>query len=401
VVTDRPSLRAENLDDVWDAVRRRLEARGDHNRGRVRLPELTSPARLALKSLLGRAPAATLDLARLEAALVGLGVGSDLASALAELDHAVSSAPAARRAERAVASAGREAARAAAGAWPEAWAPAWIDEVIRAGVLRGMDAQATVRLVGQVRRVLDRLDETVPSAPISRVDLAADALGSSHALDAGSRLEAACTRALAHRLGPAEPRDLWERAGAHLDLTSGPVLVWNLTALAPSPLATLLDDSTRLGVPLHLTQLALRSHPVEVERGADVLVVENPRVVEAAAQVRSSRTVVSSNGNPSGAVRLLLAQLARSGAKLRYHGDFDAAGLAMCARMAAGGLEPWRMSAADYLEAVEAADEAGVELPLDAQPAPATPWDSQLEAVFDERRAIVHEERLLDLLIGP
>ena len=57
-MTDRPSLREANLDDVWDAVRGRLEARGEDNRGRVRLPELTSAARLALKSLLGRSPGA-------------------------------------------------------------------------------------------------------------------------------------------------------------------------------------------------------------------------------------------------------------------------------------------------------------------------------------------------------
>lgn len=82
-----------------------------------------------------------------------------------------------------------------------------------------------VRIVQEVRRVLDHLDAEVPT---SRVDLAADRLGSSHALDPGTRLEAAATRALAHRPRPADTRDLRERAGAHLDLTSGPALVWRL-----------------------------------------------------------------------------------------------------------------------------------------------------------------------------
>ena len=186
---------------------------------------------------------------------------------------------------------------------------------------------------------------------------------------------------------------MWTQAGVTLDLVSAPVLTWNL----PGELG---QRATELGFPLHLSQLALRTCPVTAPANADVLVVENPRVVEAAAQMRSPLTVVSTNGNPSGAVRLLLDQLLAAGCIVRYHGDFDAAGLAICARMARLGLRPWRMGVSDYLEALAAAVEAGVELPVDERRAPPTPWDRGLQSTFDEHRRIVHEERLLPGLIA-
>src|SRR5690606_10359777 len=153
-----------------------------------------------------------LELRVLEAALVRLGVGDDLPSALAALGHPVSGAPAARRAERAKRRQARDAARAACARWPEPWAGEWIDGVIRAGILRDFDEAGARVLVGQVRQVLDRLafDRT---ARTSRVELAAQVLGSSHALDTGTRLEAAVVRALRLQLGAESSRELWEQAG--------------------------------------------------------------------------------------------------------------------------------------------------------------------------------------------
>lgn len=127
--------------------------------------------------------------------------------------------------------------------------------------------------------------------------------------------------------------------------------------------------------------------------------VENPYIVEAATQADAPTAVVAANGNPSNAVRLLLTQLVGAGATVRYHGDFDTAGLAMCACMAALGLTPWRMDAADYRAALADADDADVELPVDAAPPGPTPWDPSLQATFDRRRLIVHEERLLPSLL--
>jgi uncharacterized protein (TIGR02679 family) len=196
-------------------------------------------------------------------------------------------------------------------------------------------------------------------------------------------------------------RELWERAGAHLDLVSAPALTWNLHPSPGAGLTALLEESVALGIPVHLSQLALRAHPVVVAAGTDVLVTENPRVVEAAAQAASPLAVVATNGNPSGAARLLLDQLLAGGAALRYHGDFDAAGLRICARMHRLGLRPWRMDASSYLAALGDADRAGAPLPTDEHRSPPTPWDPPLQAAFDLHRRVIHEERLLASLLEP
>lgn len=396
-----PSLTAPGMVPVWEAVRHRLETRGIDNRGRVTLPPLDAEARRTITVLLGRPPSSQLDLARIEGELRRHGVGDDLASALDELGFAVSPEPARRRAETAAGRDARAAARTEADTWPEAWAEQWINSVIRAGVVRRLDDEGAVDLVRRVRRVLDAIDERAAriDTPLSRTDLAADVLGDAHALDTGSRVEVAVSRALVLRAGPVDPRAVWEVAGVHLDLTSGPALTWNLPHLPDDGLGPLVTAATDRGVPLHLTRMALEAHPLQLVAGADVLVIENPRIVEAAAQRRSSLALVSAGGSPSGAVRLLVRQLLDAGARVQYHGDFDAAGLVLCARMAAIGVVPWRMTADDYLSALAAADAAGVTLPVDPAPPPPTPWDPALHDVFAAERRIVHEERLLPGLL--
>lgn len=71
----------------------------------------------------------------------------------------------------------------------------------------------------------------------------------------------------------------------------------------------------------------------------------------------------------------------------------------MCARMAAVGAVPWRMTASDYLAALADATDQGLELPIDPHPSPATWWDDDLASAFNHDRLIVHEERLLHLLV--
>src|SRR5690606_14644784 len=127
--------------------------------------------------------------------------------------------------------------------------------------------------------------------PISRVDLAARVLGSAHALDTGTRVEAAVARALSYQAGPADHRDLWAQAGVHLDLTSAPALTWALPLVRDAALAEVCAAAREAGVPLHLSRFALERHPIGVERGSTVLVVENPRLVEAAAQLRCATSV--------------------------------------------------------------------------------------------------------------
>ena len=395
------SLRSAELEPLWNRIRERLERFGSDNRGRIRVPELGSSGRLALQALLGRRPGATLDLGALEAALLRLDVGYDLPSALAVLGFAVSGEPAARRAERAERRRAQAEARELAARWPEPWAPQWADAVIRAGVLRGLDVDQARELLGRVRLLLDRLSGE-PEVVVSRVDLAAHVLGSAHALDSGTRLEAAVLHGLRLHLGPAEARELWEQVGVHLNLTSGPVLTWNLPLDADNGLHELVASAREAGIALHLSRMALERHPVAVAPGTRLLVVENPRIVEAAAQEHIASPVLSTNGQPSSTVLLLLDQLLDSGAELLYHGDFDAAGLAICERMRELGLRPFRMNESDYLQALAVADVDGAQLPIDMQPAGATPWDPALQVAFERERRIVHEVRLLpDLIRAP
>jgi uncharacterized protein (TIGR02679 family) len=397
-VTAPASLRLRELDPLWARVRVRLEARGPGCRGRVPLPNLSSSGKLVLKSLLGRPLGKTVDLAAVEAGLARLGIGDDLALALSKLGHDVSGEGARRRANRAERKEVRNAARGIACQWPEPWAPKWIDEVIRVGILRGFDREQARGLLRQVRAVVDHLEQDRP-APISRVDLAARVLGSAHALDSGTRVEAAVARAIAFKLGPAGRRDLWAQAGVHFDLTSVPALTWRLPLADRCGLSNVAASALNAGIPLHLSRFALEAHPVDVESGSRILVVENPRIVEAAAQRQASTPIVSTNGSPSSTVLLLLTQLLEAGADLRYHGDFDTAGFAICERMMRLGLAPWRMSTADYRAALAAADVECAVLPRETLAPGATPWDPALQQEFGEERRIVHQERLLPGLI--
>jgi len=364
----------------------------------VLLPALSSASQLALKSLLERPLGKTLDLAALEEGLVRLDVGPDLASALEALGQPVSGERARERSLRAARKQARELARAIASSWSEPWAGGWIDDVIRAGVLRGLGQEKVRIFLGRVRAVLDHLEGS-HSGPMSRIDLAARVLGSSHALDGGTRMEAAVARALRFKMGGSDSRDLWAQAGVHLDLTSAPVLTWRLPLAGQNGLARLAAAALEAGVPLHLTRFALQAHPVVVVRGSRIRVFENPRVVEAAAQTRSVTPVISTNGWPGSAVLLLLGQLLEAGAELHYHGDFDTAGLAICERLMRLGLTPWQMGAQDYRAALAAADVEGATLPREPQAPGSTPWDPPLQRVFDHERRVVHQERFLPGLI--
>ena len=396
-MTPPPSLTSPEMAPVWEAIRERLESRGLDNRGRVRLPPLPQRARLAVTTLLGRTPSTQIDLGQIERALIDLEVGSDLPTALRNLGFTPSLERVQRRATRLERTEALAAARHTASNWSEEWAAAWIDDVVRAGLLSRLNARDAASRVEYVRQVLDHLDMSSPEQSISRTDLAAQVLGSSHALDTGTALEAMVSRALERRYPAREAgEDVWELAGVHTDQVSGAALTWALPILPNSGLHGLATSAARARIPVHLTRYALAAHPVHVEAGTTVLVAENPRVVEAAAQRESTIPVITTNGNPSAAVRLLVDQLLHAGAHLRYHGDFDAPGLAICARMHQLGLQPWRMDAHDYTAAVQAASTDGVELPAETRPIGATPWDPRLRDAMEELGRIVHEERLLD-----
>lgn len=404
MVSIPPSLLAPSLTPFWSAVVSRLERRGIDDRGRLRVPPLDTAARLALQSLLAAPLRSMVSLADLERSLVERSIGHDLRSALDALGHSVDEEPARRRAHQRERSATIDLARQLAAEWDEPWVSQWIDGVVRRGLLRDLGPEEALLMVRSSRTVIEQLLPGDLGVDIrSRTDLAAQVLGSSHALDSGSRLEAAVSLALRLMSSGTEldedHHDVWERFGVMTDHVSSPALTWGLRLLDTSALAPLARQAHELGIVIHLSRDAIRRYPITVEPGTIVLVTENPRVVEAAAQRRTPFAVVTTNGNPTSAVQLMVRQLLESGARLRYHGDFDSPGLAICARMYALGLEPWRMGEFDYRRAAEAAEADGVALPAETRRCGATPWDPPLAAAVRELGVIVHEERLLDDLL--
>lgn len=399
-MTAADSLRSPEMEPLFRAVQRRLERYGATRRGRMRVPdELSGRGRYLLQALIDR-PGSFVDLGTLEAKLVALEVGTDLPGALGTLGYPVSVEAEERRRARREAARVRQAVREEVAGWGEDWADEWLEALIRAGTFAGLVEAEAADLVRSTRAVLARIDAAAGVAEgLSRVDLAAGVLGDAHALDHGTRYSAAVTRALALRHGGG-PREVWERAGVALDRVSAPVLTWGLAPVGGNPWSALMGEAAELRVPVHLSALALRRHPIEIPRESDVLVTENPRIVEAACERRVPWPVVALNGNPAGAARLLVQQLLDCGARLRYHGDFDAAGLRICARMHGLGLTPWRMDRGSYLEALSVAAAEGAQLPHDSHRSPPTPWDPGLQLIFDERRLIVHEERLVTSLLG-
>lgn len=394
------SLKHADLRLVWQAARNQLDRFGNDRRGTVCMPSLSDSASLHLSSLLGGVRLTSrLDLAELESALVSLSVAEDLDHALTQLG----TPPCVRRREVRAQSARRETLRNAMNEqvclWPESWTLQWSDWLFQSGQMAGLDQATAMHMLGQVRQLLDRW-QAGEGASVARNDLAVSVCGSAHALDDGLLLERCARRALWHALdGKGDyhnARIVWIEAGIYPDRVSAPVLAWNLPLDRQSALGAISSAATSAAVPLHLPAMAFDRHNIIVDSANPVLLVENPRLVEAAAERKIDRCVISTNGNPSTAVTLLVRALLQSGVVVRNHNDFDSAGIGICRRMAELGCTPWHMDAVDYLQALKIAADNALQLPLDASETGATPWDPRLQYEMNLKKSIVHEELLLD-----
>jgi uncharacterized protein (TIGR02679 family) len=384
-----------SLQPLWQAVTAALDRNGQGWRGRLTLPDLTAEGRRRLGILVGSRIAPSRRTVSLDTVATGVErlTGGTVVDALAALGHAPTGRREAALARRDAKQQRRVALEHATAAHlgDAAWVSAWRDAAWTDGLFARATAEEVTTAVKRVGQVL-----ALAGSGRSRTEVAAKLFGNAHALDISARLTTLVTRALTARDGPGDERTAWERAGLPLDLVSAPVLTWALPVLGADGVAHALRTMTAAGLPMQLSVLALRASPLTVTPGTPVLVVENPRLVEAAAERRLSAAVLCTNGNPTTAPSLAIAQLRSCGARLRYHGDFDAPGLAMAGRARDAGCEPFRMSARDYLDALADASAAEVELPRDSAAAPTTPWDPALAITFDERRAVVHEERMMD-----
>ncbi|MGH9305110.1 MAG: TIGR02679 family protein, partial [Acidimicrobiales bacterium] len=241
-----------------------------------------------------------------------------------------------------------------------------------------------------------------------RGELAAQMVGDSHGLDDGSLVGTMVLRAIAAQIGVSNPltaearRALWEAAGVLCDEVSTTVLCKGLfpprsEARAPS----LLSARSAAGWESHLSLKDLRRFEHFVASGTEVFVCENPRVLEAAMDAGSRVAMVCAGGNPTLVTTKLLERLAADGARIRYRGDFDWPGVSIANRVIERfGASPWRMGAGDYEAALAAAGRGVVDLPrLDGHAVQAV-WDGELAGAMESSGRVVHEERMLELLIG-
>jgi hypothetical protein len=97
---------------------------------------------------------------------------------------------------------------------------------------------------------------------------------------------------------------------------------------------------------------------------------------------------VCTDGMPAAAQRTLLRQLANTGARLLYHGDFDWPGLRIANLvMRSFGAQPWRFGVADYSAAAGVASGQA----LAGTPVPAS-WDAALAPTMQQRGLGIAEE---------
>lgn len=289
----------------------------------------------------------------------------------------------------------------------ESWAPPWMQWLHQYGRVAENELDDVARRAAAVlaRLVLD--PDRSPRTWTSRAELAVRFGGGAHLLDSGMTLSRVVLRAatLAHGVeAPGNERDrrkLWELCGVTLDAVSATALCWALPLAGSDEWSQGIRGRTALGLPAQLTHLDLGAAPEHlVDAGTTVAVCENPRVLEAAVQEGIRHPLVCVSGHPSTVVVELLHRLGANGATLRYHGDFDWAGLTIARSLwKHHGAGLWRMAAADYREAVNLASAERIDLPTLTGESTEAPWDPELpELMSTAGRAIEEEVVLPDLL---
>lgn len=374
-------------------LRRRL--RGRYERGETRdaftLTRLGARERRALEGLLGRqirpADSMRLSMTELDSVIRHVGLASGFRSALELLDGPIRDLAA----ERAAA---REAWSAVLSNIAEPRLAALVSHPTGAGLLRRLtrgDPARAREWVDQSARVLGKL----PARGIPLARLAAETLGDSHGLDAGRPLATIVLRACGTRESDTDtsdpierPREQWARLGVTVNELAMPALCLNLGLADP-------------GEPTHISLRKLLRAPLDWDV-RHVFVCENPSIVAIAADNlgSASAALVSTDGMPGAAQQILLRHLVASGVRLRYHGDFDWAGLAIGNFvMRTFGAEPWAFASADYSSACARAIGAGGQhAPLAGQRVEAL-WDATLSTAMAERKIAVHEEAVAEMLL--
>ena len=160
---------------------------------------------------------------------------------------------------------------------------------------RGCSCGSAGRIPRRAGRLLRQAADVVLRLPLegtALAELAAEATGDSHALDAGQPLGTLVLRAAAllagvERTGDAQARrDAWAGVGVLCDELSGPVLVLNLPGDADSLTGRALRLHAEHGEPYRLSVRQLLRHPPRFDgvlAGRTVFICENVTVLAAAA----------------------------------------------------------------------------------------------------------------------
>jgi uncharacterized protein (TIGR02679 family) len=390
------------LERLWARVRHHLERSGGRLSGSITLANLSEPERRAIDLLLGRRTRGSrvqivledldrsLRESRLRLGLVGV------LEAQAPLRDLASERAARLAAEDAFWT-GTEWHAAIARHPPLA---DWLRGLRRSGHLRRLAADEPEPML---LACLDLL-ASLPASGVDRAVLASDLFGDAHALDDDRPLLRLLLHALAHLDQAPTParsdqrRDMLAAYGIFTDSTSTTVLVLNLRPRPIGPVTNAITLCADAAVPVPVTLQMLHGEPWLWTPGT-VWVCENPTVLGLAARRLGAACppMVCVEGMLSVAARRLLVSLAAAGVDLRYHGDFDKGGVRI-ANIVIGeiGARPWRLSAADYHEAIARPKRF---LPIKGS-VPQTKWDPRLRDDMEQCRLAVHEEKIVDLLVG-
>jgi uncharacterized protein (TIGR02679 family) len=371
-----------------------------------RISNLTHDEHAALASLLGRSArfssSIRVDVRAIDAAMQRAGIATSLCEALEQLDGPIVHAATARAKLEAVWS------NVADGCHHPNLAK-FLRTPLGSGLLKRLSnrvPEVATQLLCRAEAVLRLL----PANGMTRAQLAASVLGDAHALDSGQAtatiILAVCRRVMApaleveearpdrqHRSNPPyemreeRTRDVWARVGVLVNELARPAMYLNLPKL---------DDgrSTQaLGEPGYVSLRCLvRSPPSWAVSGRSVFVCENPNLLAIAADELGARCapMVCTDGMPGAAQRTLLTQLARAGAHLRYHGDFDWPGVRIGNHvMRQCAAKPWRFGAAEYTTSVQSGTCTGHSL---EGPAVIASWDEALTSAMETYQLAIAEE---------
>jgi uncharacterized protein (TIGR02679 family) len=399
-MSDFAGLDGNALRPLWRAVHERLSS--GRPVSRVRIGPLDDEQRGALADLLGldRLPdvRVTVALARLEEAVADAG-GRTLRDVVAGIVGPLDDRAAVRQRRKDerddlwtwLAAHGTVRSQPALGEW--------VAQCRNSGLVDG-SVPRTRDLLSSALAVLAALPAEAEPLPVFAARMVG---GDSHGLDDGTRLSSLVLRALSVMHGVEMPgnalqrRAMWARAGVADDELSGTVLAAGLRLVGDGLLSRITGACTRAGHAASLTLAQLRD-PGDLRLcEGPVHVTENPSVMALALRRFGAACppLVCTSGWPNSAAVHLLRLLADHGAALRYHGDFDGEGI----RIAAYVLDktpaaPWRMTAADYRDALTRTAHGPAAGRLTT-----APWDSALTEAMTEHGTAVLEETVADLLL--